>query len=234
MTDKELLSQLKKMTISPTADWKADQRNVLFQQVFNGQEEEGLNWTSKFNLVMGHVFQPTVVAVIIFVFLASAGLAGWTSGNAEPGDSLYIAKRLGEKTHMSVTFSDMSKTKLNVKFATERARELNQIDAKDIKGTAKLKDDFKNEINQAKERLAKITEPKPELNPDEVQFFSAGANKDDERIDISFPEQDVEKILKQAGELIDQEDYEQAVEKLDQADGIINTAEEEAAEEIVE
>lgn len=202
MTDKQLLKQLKNLQqITPSVDWKASQRDVLQQQIFNGQVAMGLNWTARFNLVMGRVFQPAVVAVIIFAFLLSGSLIGWYSGEAKPGDSLYIAKKLRERTEMTVALSGKAKTLLNIKFANERAKEMAQVMSEETDAVTKndkvavLTNNFKKEISQAKERLAKMAEPTmPEQETgEEVQFFSAGSNKDNNGIDIALPDETIKK-----------------------------------------
>lgn len=250
MTNKELIKQLKTLSqVKPEADWQSSQRQVLLQQVFNGQPEQALAWTAKFNLVMNRVFQPAVIAVVIFVFLASGSLAGWYSGQAQPGDSLYVAKKLREKTEMTVTFSATAKTKLNLKFASERAKELAALLADSNTDTeqkqaqvANLQDNFRKELNQAKERWQKINEPNGDDNnnlEENVEFYTAGSNKSNQGLDIALPNDQPTSDKSQASwqaldevqAMMDAENYTGAAEKLAEIEKNIDNvanAEEEA------
>jgi len=248
MTEKELLKQLKNLReLGAGAGWSANNRQVLKQQIFNGQEEEtGFTWLRKINLVMSRVLQPAAVALFIFVFLLAGSLWGWNSGNAQPGNSLYIAKRLSEKTRMTMALSEQAKAKLNLEFAVARNQELGQLLGKnDQQAVQDLKNNVKQEISQAKERLAKINQPvelTEEPTGEEVQFFSAGVGKSDERLDIALPEtcptdsqdcpsqqaQTVEKtaqVLAEAQQLVADGKYQEAADQLDQAEAIINQTE---------
>ncbi|MFH0951307.1 MAG: DUF5667 domain-containing protein [bacterium] len=238
MTEKEIIKQLKNLQqIKAEAGWQANNRQVLLQQVFNGQTEQALAWTAQLNLIMSRVLQPTAIALMIFVFLLGGSLISWHSGAAQPGDSLYIAKRLGEKTKLTVALSDQAKTKLNLQFATERAKELAQVldQAEDNpakeEAVASLKQEFKQQVTAAKARLAKAEPNKAEadqveLTEEEVEFFQAGTNKDGQGVDIALPaKQNLAEATAEAEELIAQEDLVKAAEKLAEVEEMINQAE---------
>ena len=50
----------------------------------------------------------------------------------KPGDSLYIAKIVSEKTQYALTFDDKSKAQLGLQFATNRVEEMNKVLAEEI------------------------------------------------------------------------------------------------------
>jgi len=242
MTEKEIVKQLKNLQqIRANSDWQAGNRQVLLQQVFNGQTERALAWTAQLNLIMGRVLQPTAIALMIFVFLLGGSLISWHSGAAQPGDSLYIAKRLGEKTKLTVALSDQAKTKLNLQFATERAKELALVLDETVEGTdkdqavASLKQEFKQQVTAAKARLAKsepVVEETVGKETEEETFFKAGVGKDNQGLDIALPaKQNLAEATAEAEELINQEDLVKAAEKLAEVEEMINQAEPQTAPE---
>jgi hypothetical protein len=110
--------------------------------------------------------QPAVVTVVLIMAVLFGGSAAGmiASRNAMPGDSLYIAKIISEKTRSTMTFNETDKAKLGVEFAGNRAKELSEVLAEPDNASqdkeqkvAELSDNFKKEINQVKNRLEKIS-----------------------------------------------------------------------------
>jgi len=214
MTDKELLAQLNNLkNTRPDQAWLSSNRDILASQLYSGAvAEPALSWTVKFNLLSRMVFQPQYVAIMIVLFFVSSGVVGYhASQPAKPGDSLYIAKRISERAQLMLTFSDASKTKLNVEFATKRVQEMKDIISEQGMSIASdqpakiadLKASAKAEIQVVKNRLAKsrpavaakapvvasksINKPIAKTS-DNAEFVAAEATKDNQRVDISLPD----------------------------------------------
>jgi len=238
MTEKELLHQLNKLqAIQPVPEWKDTNRQVLLAQLARGEAIASLNWLARTNVFMHRLFQPYAVAIMIVLFFAASGVAGWyASAQTKPGDPLYIAKRLSERAKQVITFDDKSKTKLNLEFASNRAKEIGQLESEQNQTEAVkdgLKSEFKNEISQARQRLARIIKPAAEPQQSD-EFTNADLGKDGTRIDISVPDkvkasstpadnggQGIGEVLEEVQKLFDNQDYNKVVDKLDEANKLL-------------
>lgn len=169
MKDKELLEKLNSLrNVNPDSTWKSENRSVLMNQIYGAQDSSD---SKEFNLfksffktlpryAMDLAGQPTMVVVFIFmlVFGGSATSIRF-SHNTKPGDSLYIAKLLSERTREVFTFNDKEKAQLVIKHARNRTEELNQVLSEpsyDGEKVEKLADDARREIDKARTRLEKI------------------------------------------------------------------------------
>jgi len=291
MNEKEFSTQLNKLKlIKPDRQWKKASRDILYSQIYNtsvSQEVKEaaevkntylyyfINYLPK--RIFKHASQPvwTVAAIIILVF--SGGVASLkAANNSKPGDSLYIAKIISEKTQLALTFNEKDKAKLSIEFAGNRVEEINQVIAEPGDGKKKDKVDkltinFKKEIDVAKKRLAKISasapakEDKSDATPADNQadedslVFGANLGKDDKGMQISDNSSNnnneptavktddalsleavststpvvaeevsadnagnLQDALKEAGQLIDDEDYGATLTKLDEANVIMD------------
>lgn len=171
MQDKDLFKQLNTLkSIKPDRVWKERNREILFKQISAGNVNNNVK-ISFFNLLdafisqsVSNIFaQPTYTFALILFFVLGAGAAGmYASQNTKPGDSLYSAKLLSEKTQLALTFNEAEKVKLNLAFAGNRAKELAQV-LKEENNEESKKDkidelaiSFKKDIEAAKSRLDKI------------------------------------------------------------------------------
>ncbi len=233
MTEKELLKQLNKLrTINAEADFKAANRQMLLAQITQGEEVKSLGYLAQLNIFMSRLFQPYAIAIMIALFFVASGAYGLTiSRQAKPGDSLYLAKKLSERTKMLVAFDEKTKARLNLEFASNRVLEMNLLKQDNNQSSAKetLKNDFKNEINQAKSRLAKN---QPEAKSDKTNDFkTAGSVKDNDHIDVAVPDKKVAtttnqgagigEVLEEAQKLFDTGAYDQAADKLNEANKLV-------------
>jgi hypothetical protein len=220
MNEKNLLKQLNNLKgIKPNPDWKEENKSILLNQLGAiDPVKVGTGHIAAHLPPISYLFKiprQAMAIVVIAFFAMGSGLYGLSaSKNTKPGDSLYIAKIMGEKTQLAFTFNDKSKTKLNLEFAENRVREMSLVlaaedDDTDIKRdkVEKLVGDFKKEINSAKVRVEKISrstgvsEMKPEAAPteedpsaelageeetvEESQIFSANLDKENKGIQIS-------------------------------------------------
>jgi len=220
MKDKELLIQLKSLrSLKLNDDWKDVNRRVLRSQIYSGQtEDQNLNFWAKFNVAFSRLSEPYAVAAMILLFFVTSGVGSvLASKSSQPGEILYNAKIISERTKYVLARSEQSKTKLNLEFAKERMSELTvALDDKvkiDEPKVATLKTDFKKEISAAREKISKlqpaivktvidkpivveiennktaltISTVSKTTNKTVTDFKSATNNKDDKRIDISIP-----------------------------------------------
>ncbi len=156
--------------MGPDLAWKESQRSIVLNQINAGSIELGRAYSFRdlFMIPLNTVqnFSQPILAtfVVVFLFLTGGVFSLRASQNAKPGDSLYVAKIVGEKTQLALTFSDKKKAQLGLIFAANRATEIKQVIAEDGEGVVKedkvekLVSDYKKEITAAKQRIGKITE----------------------------------------------------------------------------
>ncbi|MEA3463763.1 MAG: DUF5667 domain-containing protein [Patescibacteria group bacterium] len=299
MSEQELIKQLNNLkSIKPDSQWQNRNREVLLNQISQGEEAVKVGWLALLRSLSGfrmlknilpqqlakQLSQPIAAVFLIIVFIVFSGAVSLSaSHNTKPGDSLYIAKIISEKTQQAITFNDKEKVKLGVEFAGNRAREITQVlaEADDQKEETnikveKLAQDFKKEIKQVKTRLTKVFIPtvtlKNTINQEqkdknsenkksdsqikkedesskaedgEVSVFSANSGKSDQGMQLSEPSGSessvasdevetsaddtanenstgIEKVLSEAEELFDNKDYDGAINKLEQANNIMD------------
>ena len=236
MQDSELIKKLNMLSdIRPDTIWKERNREVLFSQIFSGTsspEQENADY-DRTNPIIGFIdvmiisrftnllTMPALTVVILIVLVFGSGFYSLRAARStKPGDSLYIAKIVSEKTQLALTFNENSKAKLGVSFASNRTKELaemvndngNDSNYKEEQ-VSRLTEDFKNEIQNTKERLNKLSEndataqktnnsaktevaktdnktadPKNKDSKDaDGQVFSANLGKDNTNMEISTP-----------------------------------------------
>lgn len=266
MKGKNITKQLNSLKeIKADAGWKAKNRELLLNQIYGSQADSQViknDWVFYFRLPLmmaREVSQPTLVAFLIFVFLAGGTFTSVrVARNTKPGDSLYIAKIASEKTQFALTFDQKEKAKLGISFANNRVDEINQVlaetssDSNNAKVDTLIKD-LKQQIGDVKTRIAKIspTAVNQNNNAEEgSEVFSASFNKDANGLQVSDGNGTAEKrdviatatpptatttaavssmtdtanILKEAKQLLDEEKYNDTLEKLDQVDKSVTQA----------
>lgn len=181
MKDKELLDQLNNLkAIKPDSQWKERNRSVLMNQIYGAKADKE---APSFNLFQSFLKtlpkfafdlagQPAMVVVFILFFVFGGSVLSVNyARDTKPGDSLYIAKLISERTKEALTFSDKEKAQLVIKHAQNRADELHQAmedpDYDDEK-VGKLADNAQKEIAKARERLEKIS-PSNSLGVEDIQ-----------------------------------------------------------------
>ena len=201
MKGKNIIKQLNSLKeIKADAGWKAKNRELLLNQIYGSQADNQAiknDWVFYFRLPLmmaREVSQPTLVAFLIFVFLAGGTFTSVrVARNTKPGDSLYIAKIASEKTQFALTFDQKEKAKLGISFANNRVDEINQVlaetssDSNNAKVDTLIKD-LKEQIGDVKTRIAKIspTAVNQNNNAEEgSEVFSASFSKDANGLQIS-------------------------------------------------
>lgn len=239
-------------SIVPDHQWKNDNREILLSQISSGEVLTPNTFLENVSNVFAWrnlewVTQPAGVMSIVILVLFGGGVASIkASHDTKPGDSFYIAKIISEKTKQAVTFNETEKAKLGIEFASNRAKEITQVlvEAKNEGSVANLEDDFKKEIKAVKTRLGKMNSDtivkktdgqKEEISPEVEQVFSADSGRDEKGIQIfksatttdAKVEAPVElnnptTALEQAEKLFDQKDYDGTLNKLEEANAIID------------
>ena len=217
MKDKELVAKLNSIDIIPDKSWKEKNREIIFSQIFHNSasldldKSTGAGWLS---FVFGKSFisilarpAATVMAIVVLV-LGSGAWSLKAAQETKPGDSLYIAKIVSEKTKIAITFDDKKKTQLNLEFAASRTKEMAKVLEEEISEEIKmgkvnqLKEDFKKEISAARKNLEKVSkksEGQPVAGQDNAreigaadesdEVFSANMEKTDDGMEISIPKE---------------------------------------------
>ena len=206
---------------------------------------------SLFASLARQIFQPLGLVFFLVSLMIGGGIFSvLASYSAKPGDSLYIAKIINEKTQLALAFNDNKKIKLGLGFAQNRAREITQLlkqsslasEEKD-KQVEELAQNVKKEINKIDSRLYAQSEKKSEeldikesesssqggsntvSNEENIQVFSAYLGKAENGMQIFEKTSQLQKVLDEAEVLIDDKDYQGTLNKLDEAQTIIEEVE---------
>ena len=173
------LKSLKHAEVKPSEKWLKSNRALLLSQIKNTvapkNSQAGEN---KFNfetvwqamsIFLPYSFVHKVVRPVIVVFLViGMGISGWVaavsaSSEALPGEWLYPAKRVTEKTQIvmaDVVGDTDGSTRLHVEFAKRRAEEtrdiISQNDPTKIKIASKTVSDLKDEMKTVNSKLEEI------------------------------------------------------------------------------
>jgi len=219
MQEKKLISKLHSLrAVQPDAAWKKSNRDILLSQIAGGKEPEQANWFLVFeNFLpekMVFVFSKPVAvfAVIALIIFGGGAVSIAASARSKPGDSLYIAKIISEKTKQALTFDSKAKARLNLEFAGNRATEATQVlsetgtDQEKSAQLDELSTNFKKELTAVKSRLAKINPNSTSKNNDngnpdnagsagdeKVQVFGSALEKTDQGLEVSDNTQNINK-----------------------------------------
>jgi hypothetical protein len=170
MNDQELIKKLNILKeIKPESAWKQETRDILLAQVSNSVGKEVK--VSAFEIAVYSFksyfsFLPaTAWAAICLIFVLTGGVTGAIAAkNSKPGDSLYIAKIVKEKIQLAMTFDQEDKARLDMKLASNRAKEITEVLSSpnfNMGGNQKkinqLAQSFNQEINTVKDRYAEIS-----------------------------------------------------------------------------
>lgn len=151
--------------IKPDTSWLVSQRSFLLSEISRNEKQEKQR---KAFLVFpifnfSRVFKPAfALALGIIILISSLATIGAISAaqNSLPGDFLYPVKTTLEKTQYTLTASSENRTKLSIKFATQRMDEFTQLIDKpekpeEIKKTVQK---FTQQIVTAREQINSLKE----------------------------------------------------------------------------
>lgn len=228
MTEKQLIQKLNNLReIHPDTDWLKSNRESLYSQISNSGAKELSSWSSfviNFSSLAKTVSMPAVALASFVVFiLVSSIFSHQLLINAKPSDSLYIARVISEKAKLNTIFNAENREKMAAQFATSHAQDIITVlsDPSVIKNeeeVAKLSENFKAEINTAKQSISKLGNNKPAATPVIItnaatatseEVFSANLGKDEKGLSLSVAStsSSSEQILEQASSLFEKKDY---------------------------
>jgi hypothetical protein len=131
--EKTILRQIKNLKrIRPNTSWLESQRSFLLSEISreeNMKKEPSLI-LPLFNFNILKIFKPAFAfALGIVILISSFATVGVISAaqNSVAGNFLYPLKTAFEKTQFTFTPGEFNKTKLSIKFATQRIDEFNQL-----------------------------------------------------------------------------------------------------------
>ncbi len=231
MNDKDLLRRLASLqSVAPDASWVAQNRAVLSSQISNGVEygEIKLGFFASLSLFSKRLAQPTSIAAMIVIVLATGFVGVKASQKSRPGDPLYIAKTISEKARLVAELNEMNKAKLNLEFASQRASELESIaetSQADDPRLKELSDSFKNELAAARQRLSTSTKDAPAAKTSITATVEPVTKEEtpvaeDEGVtiaetpDVKEEISSVPEAIDEVQQLFDQKNYDGAIDKL--------------------
>jgi hypothetical protein len=170
MNDQELIKKLNILKeVKPESSWKQETRDILLAQVSNSVNEEvkvSAFEMAVYNFKSYFSFLPSAVwTAICLILVLTGGVTGTLAAkNSKPGDSLYVAKIVKEKIQLAMTFDQEDKARLDMKMASNRAKEITEVlsspnfnMAGNQKRINQLAQSFNQEINTVKDRYAEIS-----------------------------------------------------------------------------
>ncbi len=170
---RDLISQLKNLKhqeVAPSDAWLKQNRAVLLSQIKNNTKQKENSPYENFWIAMSVFFGEKMMLNVmrplsILLIVALVGTSGWIATvdaayESLPGDILYGAKRVVEKTQIttaSVLGNKSTETKLHSEFAKRRANEIKKVavsqDPKKAERVTETVQDLKNEMNSLTNKL---------------------------------------------------------------------------------
>jgi hypothetical protein len=135
-----LVRKIKKLQrIEPNASWLESQRSFLLYEISRPKTEQKRERSIlafplfNFSKIFKPAFAFALTSIILVSSITTVGVIS-ASQSTLPGDFLYPVKTAIEKTQLTFTSSPESRTKLSVKFATQRIDEFTQLIEQPNKG----------------------------------------------------------------------------------------------------
>lgn len=204
--------------IQPNASWLQSQRSFLLSEIARSQKQvkERKTFLVFPFFDFSKIFRPAfALAFSVIVLVTSLGTIGVISAaqNSLSGDLLYPIKTVLEKTQFSFTADPASRTKLSVKFATQRMDEFNQLidkseNKEDIQKTVKKFTQemvvVQQEINSLKEKNVQKATEVAKLIQAQTSIYEETLVKSTEKLGYILPgeKEDLQKDINQALEEI--------------------------------
>lgn len=159
--------------VAPSAEWKASQKEVLMTQVRAQvkNRKSGNAYGAVFMQAIKNVFElrsfsllfkRSSIAFLSAVLVLGTGVFGVQAAEKSlPGDFLYSVKRTKEKMRVSLSSSEERRAELHIEFAGKRLQEFAVLKEQELDSDKKVEKmtvaviDFKEEINEVKEKLSK-------------------------------------------------------------------------------
>jgi hypothetical protein len=212
MNEKNIIKKLGELKgMSPNKDWKEKTRDFLFSEVRSSvfETEEDISTFGKILAMPKFVLSAVeerawAVLLVIFVFVGGVFGAQAASRNARPGDSLYLARVFSERAKVAVTFDKEKKAKLDIRLASDRAKDITEVlaelsgqDKGDDKKLTKLSESFKEEIKIVKKNIKEIEQIHEVVTPSKEPALSDNFESEafeEESFGIGFSDPDIRAV----------------------------------------
>lgn len=172
------IRQLKR--VQPDSSWLLSQKNFLLSEISREQKEkrEPSLVLPLFNFNILKIFKPSFAIALGIIILATSFITIGVisaSQNSLSGDFLYPLKTAFEKTQLTFTAGEINKTKLSIKFATQRMDEFTQLidkseDKEQIEKTVK---NFTDQLLTVQESIDKLKEKNTEKAAEVAKLIKA-------------------------------------------------------------
>ena len=227
---KRLISQLKGLKhkeIAPSDAWLKQNRDILLSQIKNNAVPHSHTAYDNFWIGMSVFFGEGLVLNVVkplavLLIVALVGTSGWIATvdaayESLPGDILYSAKRVVEKTQIataSMLGNKTAETKLHAEFAKRRANEIKKVSvSQDPDKTEKVSEaveDLKNEMNSLTTQLeeskqvniAADTFKEVKKNTDQIKIVIGEVKDDLSLIATSSEDKTLVQSLSEANDMI--------------------------------
>lgn len=242
MTERELIKKLNNLqNVKPDDSWKTSHREILLSQVQNTSGDFHLSALGNFWMLTRNVFasvpQFAWASVAIVLFLTTGVFFG-DRLPVGPNNSLYIARVISERAKLSTMSDGEAKSRLTVQYSSGHARDIVSTlsDANNTSNqeeVAKLNDTFKTEIAKVKENLptvvsnddAVVAIADSEIATTGLSVYTPEGDKPKDTVVASSTPmvevKDAKVILDEAEKLFDAKDYAGALDKLNEADQVL-------------
>lgn len=198
MTNYELIRKLNNLkNVNPDKTWLESNRDLLLSQVSNSGAKKLSVWqVSLINVssFMKSASRPAyALGAFVLLLLTGSLFSGQLLASTKPNDSLYIARIISEKVQLNTTFNSAARTKMQVKFASNHARDISAVLADpsfnneaNQDQVARLNTSFTKEVNTVKSNMSRLNAAmvlEVKVKADEV--IIADSSKDDQGIQLS-------------------------------------------------
>lgn len=173
MTTQELLSQLKRLEkISPDEAWLKGNRDLLLTQISNSGAEKLPAWKMVLinlsSLSRVSVRPASSFAIFALLLVTGAIFSQRLVAQAQPNESLYIARIISEQVRLNTTFNAVSRDKMALEFSANHAQDISRVlDNPDFnteenrEKVEKLNNSFKAEVENVKRGLNRLSVAAP-------------------------------------------------------------------------
>jgi len=166
-----IIKKLKTLkNITPSAEWKKSNRQLLMMAIKGGADSGAIEktWTQEFFQflfplkVAKLILRPALTLAVLFILILGSGLSVSAAQMALPGDKLYSLKLATEKVQVALTFKKEDKAKVHLELAGKRINEVKKIKENPLPAGNKNQkinvaiNNFKQEIATAQVKLENL------------------------------------------------------------------------------
>jgi septum formation topological specificity factor MinE len=211
MNERDVLKKINSLKdFKPASQWKSAAREDLFLRIKNSSYSVKISFWQSVSFEIKNAFsflsQPAFAVISLFVLVCASAFGVSAARTTKPGDSLYAARVFGEKARVAVTIDRQSKAKLEMKYASTRAKEITEVLSKQTSSsdekTKRLTEDLKAEIKTVVAKYDEINNNSIAANEPSTASASdvaVATEGDDVAIGIGRPMSEAEQQVFAAG-----------------------------------